>query len=254
MKPGADDQGGRVGDSSLPRARNAEEAFEVTAGDFEEVGGGEAEGAKEASSVAGKVKREMAGAGRRDASEGEILEENTKFFVMCVVGGRWKAGSERRIVDDSDGGFGPGGGGSGKAEGEFNVVPEGEHVGAGRAGTEPGRAINEQAWTNAPGHWKAAGGQGSGLVEALANGPKSPGQGPRDRLGHLLELAGKIDQKRSDGTGGVCVCGGEEGFEVLGGQDGVVVGHEDVGEIRKLFEGPLGGGGKSAPEAEVLAG
>ena len=58
---------------SLPRAGNAKEPLEVTAGDFEEVGGGEAEGAKEAFGVAGKVKREMAGAGRRDAGEGEIL-------------------------------------------------------------------------------------------------------------------------------------------------------------------------------------
>ena len=78
-------------------------------------------------------------------------------------------------VDDSDVGFGPGGGGSGKAEGEFNVVPEGEHVGAGRAGTEPGRAIDEQTRTYAPSHRIAAGDQGSGLVEALANGPKRPG-------------------------------------------------------------------------------
>ena len=85
MKPGADDQGGRVGDSSLPRAGNAEEAFKVTAGDFEEAGGGEAEGAKEAFGVAGKVKREMAGAGRCDAGEGEVLEENSEFFVMGGV-------------------------------------------------------------------------------------------------------------------------------------------------------------------------
>ena len=61
------------GDSSLPRTGNAEEAFEVTAGDFEQVGGGEAEGAKEAFSVARKVKGKMAGTGRRDAGEGEIL-------------------------------------------------------------------------------------------------------------------------------------------------------------------------------------
>jgi hypothetical protein len=254
LKPGADDQGGRVGDSSLPRARNAEEAFEVTAGDFEEVGGGEAEGAKEASGVAGKVKREMAGAGRRDASEGEILEENTEFFVMCVIGGRWKAGSGRRIVDDGDGGVGPSGGGGGEAEGEFDVVPEGEHVGAGRAGAEPGRAIDEQARTYAPGHRIAAGDQGLGLFEVLANRPKRPGQEPRDRLGYLLKLAGGIDQKRSDGASRVFVCGGEEGFEVFGGQDGVVIHHEEMGEVGKLSEGPFGGGGESAPEAEVLAG
>ena len=60
-------------------------------------------------------------------------------------------------------------------KGEFNVVAESEHVGAGRASTEPGRAIDEQAWTNAPGHRIAAGCQGSGLVEVLANGPKRPG-------------------------------------------------------------------------------
>jgi hypothetical protein len=48
--------------------------------------------------------------------------------------------------------------------------------------------------------------------------------------------------------------GGEEGFKVFGGQDGVVVDHEEMGEVRKLFEGPLGGGGESAPEAEVFAG
>ena len=74
LKPGADDQGGRVGDSSLSRAGNAKEALEVTADDFEEVGGGEPEGAKEAFGVAGKVKREMTGAGRRDTGEGEILQ------------------------------------------------------------------------------------------------------------------------------------------------------------------------------------
>ena len=78
-------------------------------------------------------------------------------------------------VDDSDGGFGPGGGSGGEAKGEFNVVAESEHVGARRASAEPGRAIDEQAWTNAPGHRIAAGGQGSSLVEALANGPKCPG-------------------------------------------------------------------------------
>ena len=50
------------------------------------------------------------------------------------------------------------------------------------------------------------------------------------------------------------VCGGEEGLEVFGRKDGVVVDDEEMGEVGKLFEGPLGGGGKSAPEAEVFAG
>ena len=58
---------------SLPRAGNAEEAFEVTADDFEEVGGGEAEGAEEALGVAGEIKRQVAGTGGDNAGEGEIL-------------------------------------------------------------------------------------------------------------------------------------------------------------------------------------
>ena len=93
-----------------------------------------------------------------------------------------------------------------------------------------------------------------GLFEVLANGPKSPGEGPGDGLGHFLKTAGGIDQEWRHGAGGVFVCGAEEGLEVLGCKDGVVVDDEEMGEIGKLSEGPLGGGGKSAPEAEVLAG
>jgi len=152
-------------------------------------------------------------------------------------------------MNHGDGGDGPGGGSGGEAKGEFNVVAKGQHVGAGRASAEPGRAIDEQAWTNAPGHRIAAGCQGSGLVKVLAYGAKGSGEGPRDRLGHHLEFAGDIDQKRGDGTGRVFGGGGEEGFEVLGGQDGVVIDHEELGEIGKLFEGSLGGGGESAAKA-----
>ena len=50
------------------------------------------------------------------------------------------------------------------------------------------------------------------------------------------------------------VCGGEEGFEVLGGQDGVVIHHEEMGEIGKLSEGPFGCGGESAAKAKILTG
>ena len=57
----------------LPRAGNAEEALEVAAADFEQVGGGEAKGAKEASGVARKIKHEMAGAGGDGARKGEVL-------------------------------------------------------------------------------------------------------------------------------------------------------------------------------------
>ena len=127
---------------SLPRARNAEEAFEVTAGDFEEVGGGEAESSKESPGVAWEVKRKVPRARRDDAGEGEILEENTEFLVMCVIGRRWKAGSGRRIVDDGDGRFGPGGGGGREAEGKFDVVTKGQHVRTGWTGAQPSGAFN----------------------------------------------------------------------------------------------------------------
>jgi len=55
-------------------------------------------------------------------------------------------------MNHGDGGFGPGGGRSGKAEGEFHVVPEGEHVGARRAGAEPGALIHQQTRADAPCH------------------------------------------------------------------------------------------------------
>jgi hypothetical protein len=48
--------------------------------------------------------------------------------------------------------------------------------------------------------------------------------------------------------------GGEEGLKVLGRKDGVVIDDEEMGEVGKLFEGSLGGGGESAPEAEIFAG
>jgi len=46
--------------------------------------------------------------------------------------------------------------------------------------------------------------------------------------------------------------GGEEGFEVFGRKDGVVVDHEEMGEIGKPSEGPFGGGGKSAAKAKIF--
>ena len=64
---------------------NAEEAFEVAAADLEEVSGVEAEGPKKAFRIAREVERKVAGAGRCDAGEGEVLEENSEFSVMCGV-------------------------------------------------------------------------------------------------------------------------------------------------------------------------
>ena len=134
-------------------------------------------------------------------------------------------------MNHGDGGFGPGGGGSGKAKGEFNVVPEGEHVGAGRTGAEPGFFGDQQTGADAPGHRVADRGQAARLFKVLADGTEGAGEGPGDRFGDFLELAGGIDEEWRHGASGVFVCGGEEGFGVLGCQDGVVIDHEDLGEV-----------------------
>jgi len=112
-------------------------------------------------------------------------------------------------VNDGDGGFGPGGGGGGKAEGEFDVVAEGQHVRAGRPSPEPNMLGNKQAGADAPGHGVAAGRQSPGLVQILADGTESTGQRPGNRLGNFLQLSGLIDQKRGDGAGGVLGGGGQ---------------------------------------------
>ena len=88
----------------------------------------------------------------------------------------------------------------------------------------------------------------------MADGTEGAGEGPGDRFGDFLELAGGIDEEWRHGASGVFVCGGEEGFEVLGCQDGVVIDHEDLGEVRKLFKSQVASGGESAAEAEVFAG
>ena len=55
-------------------------------------------------------------------------------------------------MNDGDGGLSPGGGEGGKAEGKFNIVAVGNHIGAGRSGAKPSGAIDEEAGTDAPGH------------------------------------------------------------------------------------------------------
>ena len=78
-------------------------------------------------------------------------------------------------MNDGDGGSSPGGGGGGQAEGEFDVVSEGQHIRTGWTGTKPSLFANEQTGADAPGHGVAAGRQGSGLFEILAYGAKSAG-------------------------------------------------------------------------------
>ncbi len=79
-------------------------------------------------------------------------------------------------MGDGDGGFGPSGGGGGEAEGKFDVVPVGDHVGAGWTSAEPSGAIGEEAGADAPGHGIACGGEGTGGGEVLANGAEGAGE------------------------------------------------------------------------------
>ena len=112
---------------------------------------------------------------------------------------------------------------------------------------------DQQTGADAPGHRVADRGQAARLFKVLADGTEGAGEGPGDRFGDFLELAGGIDEEWRHGASGVFVCGGEEGFEVFGRKDGVVVDHEEMGEVGKLFEGPLGGGGESAAKAEIFS-
>lgn len=79
-------------------------------------------------------------------------------------------------MSDSDGGFGPSGGGGGEAEGKLDVVAVGDHVGAGWASTEPSGAIGEETRADAPGHGVASGGEGAGGDEVLADGAEGAGE------------------------------------------------------------------------------
>jgi hypothetical protein len=136
----------------------AEEAEGVAADDFKNIGWGEAECLEEAASVARKIKGKVSWAWGVDASEGEVLKEHAKFFVVGLgggassfvpqvrdfgghVGGGPRSG--RWGVGDGDGGFGPSGEGGGEAKGKFDVVAVGDHVGAGWASSEPSGSIGE---------------------------------------------------------------------------------------------------------------
>ena len=95
----------------------------------------------------------------------------------------------RRSVGDGDGGFGPSGGSGREAEGKFDVVPVGDHVGAGWASAEPSGAIGEEAGADAPGHGVASGGEGSGGGEVLADGAEGAGERPGGGFGNFLKFS-----------------------------------------------------------------
>ena len=65
--------------------REAEEAEGVAAGEFENIGWGEAECLEEATGVTRKIKGEVSRAWGVDASEGEVLKEHAKFFVVALL-------------------------------------------------------------------------------------------------------------------------------------------------------------------------
>ena len=109
---------------------------------------------------------------RGNAGKGEVLQEGAEFFVVGGVSGRWPSFAPnladsggassfvplvrdfgghvggrprggRGSVNDCNGGLSPGGGGGGQAEGKFNIVAVGNHIGAGRAGSKPSGALDE---------------------------------------------------------------------------------------------------------------
>jgi len=92
-------------------------------------------------------------------------------------------------VGDSDGGFGPSWGGGGEAEGKFDVVTVGDHVGAGWTSAEPSGTIGEEARADAPGHGVACGGVGAGGGEVLADGAESAGESPGGGFGNFLKFS-----------------------------------------------------------------
>jgi hypothetical protein len=48
--------------------------------------------------------------------------------------------------------------------------------------------------------------------------------------------------------------GSQQGFQIFGCEDGVVIHHEEMGKFRELFDGELAGSGEAATKAEILAG
>jgi hypothetical protein len=87
----------------------------------------------------------------------------------------------------------------------------------------------------------------------LADGSKGAGERPRDGFGSFLKFSFGIDEERSDRAGGVLFYGGEKGGEVGGGENGVVIDNEEVGQRGKFFESVLATKGETATKAEVFS-
>jgi hypothetical protein len=234
--------------------RNAKEAESIAADDLPEVGWREAEGFEEAPSVPWKVEGEVSGAGRGDASEGEILQKHSELLVVGGVLWCWCCWEFWRSVRDDNRGFGPSGGSGGQAERKLDVVAVGDHIRARRAGAEPSGVIDEEAGADTPSHGITGGRKGTGCGEVLANGAESACQSPRRGLGNLLKLASSIHEKGSNRADRMFFHRRHQSREVRRREDGVVIDDEEVCKGRELGEGGLCGKGKASSEAEIFSG
>ena len=87
----------------------------------------------------------------------------------------------------------------------------------------------------------------------MADGTKGAGERPRDGFGSFLKFSFRIDEERSDRACGVLFQRGEKSCEIGGGENGVVINNEEVGEGRKFFQGVLASKGETATKAEVFS-
>jgi len=157
-------------------------------------------------------------------------------------------------VGDGNRGFGPSGGGCGKAEGKLDVVAVGDHIGAGRAGAEPSGAIDEEAGSDTPGHGITGGRKGAGCGEVLANGAEGACQSPRGGFGNFLKLASGIHQKGSNRADRMFLHRRYKSGKVGGRENGVVIDNEEMRKGGELGESGLCGKGKASSKAKIFAG
>jgi hypothetical protein len=87
----------------------------------------------------------------------------------------------------------------------------------------------------------------------LADGAKGAGERPRDGFGSFLKFSVGIDEERGDRACRVLFHRREEGSEIGGGEDGVVIDNEEVSQGGKFLEGVLASKGETATKAEVFS-
>ena len=87
----------------------------------------------------------------------------------------------------------------------------------------------------------------------MADGAKGAGERPGGGFGCFLKFSFGIDEERSDRAGGVLFHRGEESGEVGGGENGVVIDHEEMSERGKFGEGVLASQSETATKTEVFS-